>query len=63
MLYSFSDSGGQISLIDPGASTSRTRGTFRVAGTGSSWSHPVIIGGRMLLRYDTNLYCYDVKAR
>jgi outer membrane protein assembly factor BamB len=63
MLYSFSDSGGRISLVDPAADSPRARGTFKVAGMGSSWAHPVVIDGKMLLRYDSNLYCYDVKGR
>ena len=38
-------------------------GEFSVAGEGPSWAHPVVAGGRLYLRYDTNLYCFDVKAR
>ena len=34
-------------------------GTFDVEGSGPSWAHPVVIGGRLYLRYDTNLYCFD----
>jgi len=26
------------------------------------WAHPVVVGGRLYLRYDNNLYCFDVKA-
>lgn len=63
MLYVFSDSGGQISLVDPGAEGSRVKGSFAVEGTGRSWAHPVVVDGRLLLRYDTNLYCFDVKAK
>ena len=39
------------------------KGRVQVAGTGTSWAHPVVIGGRLYLRYDTNLYCYDVRAK
>jgi outer membrane protein assembly factor BamB len=63
MLYSFADSGGRISLVAPSAESANAVGTFEVAGQGSSWSHPVVIGGRLYLRYDTNLYCYNVRAR
>ena len=63
MLYVLSDSGGQVSLVDPAARDSKTKGTFAIEGTGRSWAHPVVINGRLLLRYDTHLYCYDVKAR
>ena len=38
-------------------------GTFSVRGSGPSWAHPVVVGGRLYLRYDDNLYCYDVKAQ
>lgn len=62
MLYVFSDSGGQMSLVDPAAESPKVKGSFTVEGIGRSWSHPVVIDGRMLLRYDTNLYCFDVKA-
>ena len=63
MLYVFSDSGGRISLVDPAAQGTKSKGTFTVEGTGKSWAHPVVIDGRLLLRYDTNLYCYDVTAQ
>jgi len=63
MLYVVSDSGGRISLLDPAAESPKAKGTFTIEGSGRSWSHPVVIGGRLLLRYDTNLYCYDVKAK
>jgi len=63
MLYVFADSGGRISLVDPADPDSKTKGSFEVEGSGQSWAHPVVIDGRLLLRYDTNLYCFDVKAR
>jgi hypothetical protein len=39
------------------------KGRLRVQGSGPSWAHPVVIGGRLYLRYDRNLYCFDVKAK
>lgn len=62
MLYVFSDSDGRISLVDPAAPDTKTKGSFAVEGEGRSWAHPVVVDGRLLLRYDTNLYCFDVKA-
>ena len=38
------------------------KGTFKVEGDGPSWAYPVVIGGRLYLRYDTNLYCFNVRA-
>jgi len=34
-----------------------------VAGEGESWAHPAVFGGRLYLRYDNTLYCFDVKAK
>jgi len=62
MLYSFADSDGRITLVAPSTENANAAGTFKVAGRGISWAHPVVIGGRLYVRYDTNLYCYDVKA-
>jgi hypothetical protein len=63
MLYSFADSDGRVTLVAPSADSASAVGTFKVAGQGISWAHPVVIGGRLYIRYDTNLYCYDVRAR
>jgi outer membrane protein assembly factor BamB len=64
LLYSQSDSGGKLSLVDPAAAEgSRVKGSLQVAGTGNSWAHPVVVNGRLYVRYDTNLYCFDVKAK
>ena len=63
MLYSQSDRGGRLSLIDPTAEGSRVKGSLQVVGSGNSWSHPVVINGHLYIRYDTNLYCYDVSAK
>ena len=38
------------------------KGKVKVKGGGPSWAHPVVIGGRLYLRDDTNLYCFDVKG-
>ena len=39
------------------------KGEFSVAGKDASWAHPVVAGGRLYLRYERNLYCFDVKAK
>ena len=28
-----------------------------------SWAHPVVCDGRLYLRHDDHLFCYDVKGR
>lgn len=32
-------------------------------GQGASWAHPVVIGGRLYVRYDQFLYVYDVRGK
>lgn len=62
MLYTFGESGGRIGLVECRPDSFVSRGEFRVQGNGPSWSHPVVIGGRLYLRYASNLYCYDIRA-
>jgi outer membrane protein assembly factor BamB len=31
-------------------------------GEGPSWAYPVVCGGRLYLRHDTHLFCYDVRS-
>jgi outer membrane protein assembly factor BamB len=63
MLYVFSDTGGKVFLVEPLDKGCKVAGSFRVEGKGKSWAYPTVAGGRLYLRYDTNLYCYDVKAK
>jgi outer membrane protein assembly factor BamB len=62
MLYVFADRGGHMSLVDPSASSNRVKGKFSVKGSGASWSHPVILDGKLYVRYDKYLYCFNVKS-
>jgi outer membrane protein assembly factor BamB len=63
MLYLFGERGGQVGLATCSPEKMEMKGRFKVAGSGPSWAHPVVIGGRLYIRYDKNLYCYDVKAK
>ena len=63
MLYLFGESRGKAGLATCSPDGFEMKGTFSVEGSGPSWAHPVVIGGRLYLRYDTHLYCFDVKAR
>lgn len=62
MLYLFSEKGGQAALATCSPGGLEIRGMVQVDGDGPSWAYPVIAGGRLYLRYDMNLYCFDVKA-
>ncbi|HEV3022402.1 MAG TPA: PQQ-binding-like beta-propeller repeat protein, partial [Pirellulales bacterium] len=62
MLYLFSEHKGTAGLAACSTEGLQLEGEFNVEGTGPSWAHPVVAGGRLYLRYDENLYCFDVKA-
>jgi len=63
MLYLFGESGGRAGLATCSPRGMEMKGTFRVDGSGPSWAYPVVVGGRLYLRYDTHLYCFNVKAK
>lgn len=63
MLYTFSEKGAVMGLVEANPEKFEMKGTFTVQGTNQSWAHPVVTGGRLYVRYADNLYCYDVKAR
>jgi len=63
MLYLYSEKDGKAGLATCSPKGLEMKGTFNVAGSQQSWAHPVVFGGRLYLRYDDNLYCYDVKAK
>jgi len=63
MLYLFSEKDGQAALATCSPEGLEIRGMVKVDGEGPSWAHPVVIGGRLYLRYDTNLYCFDVTGK
>ena len=62
MLYLFSENGGRAALATCSPEGLEIKGKVQVKGKGPSWAHPVVAGGRLYLRYDTNLYCFDVKG-
>ena len=61
MLYLFSENGGKAALANCSPEGLQLSGKVKVDGKGPSWAHPVVIGGRLYLRYDTHLYCFDVR--
>jgi outer membrane protein assembly factor BamB len=62
MLYLFSENAGRGGLATCSPNGLQMKGTLQVAGEHESWAHPVVIGGRLYIRYFTHLYCFDVKA-
>jgi len=63
MLYVFGERGGQAGLLTASPNGTEMKGSFSVKGRGTSWAHPVIAHGRLYLRYDDNLYCFDIEAK
>jgi outer membrane protein assembly factor BamB len=52
-----------MALIEANPAGYRLKGSFRIPnGATPSWSHPVVAGGRLYLRDQDRLLCYDVKA-
>lgn len=53
---------GEMALIEPGEDAYLERGRFRLVRERKSdvWTHPVILDGRLYLRYHDRLGCYDV---
>lgn len=57
-------SNGTMVLAVAGPEEYREVGSFKVPGSGDrpSWSHPVVLDGRLYIREQDKILCYDVKA-
>ena len=54
---------GLMVLVEAAADGYREHGSFMIPEVSKpSWPHPVIIGSRLYLREQDNLYCYDLTA-
>ncbi len=54
---------GLVALIDATPARYHLAGSFEQPSmSGPAWAHPVIVGGRMYLRHNDVLLCYDVKG-
>jgi len=54
---------GEVLLVEPTGSEFRVRGRFHIAPnrTRDAWAHPVLLDGRLYLRYHDELQCRDVR--
>jgi outer membrane protein assembly factor BamB len=53
-----------MALIEATPTGKRIAGTFKIPnGQRESWAHPVVSGGKLYLRNQDQLLCYDVKAQ
>jgi outer membrane protein assembly factor BamB len=62
-LYVFSER-GNAALVEATPEAYREKGSFSIpAGNFNTWTPPVIANGKLYLREQDNLYCYDIAAR
>jgi outer membrane protein assembly factor BamB len=55
---------GVMALVEATPKQYVLKGSFKIASRhGASWPHPVVAGGRLYLRDQDELHCYDVKKR
>lgn len=61
-LYCLGDD-GTMALVTPLSEGFKIAGRFRLVEkkVNDAWAHPVLLGGRLYLRYHDALHCYDVK--
>jgi outer membrane protein assembly factor BamB len=54
---------GDLVLVEASPEAFRVKGRFRpLTGAGPAWAHPVIHRGKLYLRHEDLLCCYDVRA-
>jgi outer membrane protein assembly factor BamB len=70
MFYCLSEDDGELVLIDASPEGWTEHGRFTLdpkttirSDRGKIWTHPVIAGGKLYLRDQDKLYCYDIEAR
>ena len=69
MLYCLSENDGMVTLVEATTSGYTPKGQFKLEPQsdqrhvkGKIWSHPLVIGGRLYLRDQELIHCYDVSA-
>ncbi|UCG46415.1 MAG: PQQ-binding-like beta-propeller repeat protein [Phycisphaerales bacterium] len=57
------DEQGKVGLLKPGEDGLEVMGRFRLVAdrVRDAWAHPVVLDGRLYLRYHETLWCYDIK--
>jgi len=62
-LYCLSEN-GVVGLVEASPTGYKEKGRFRIAqGNLPTWTHPVVVGGRLYLRDQDTIYAYDVRAK
>jgi len=57
--------GRTVGLVEATPDAYKEKGRFRLprGPRQRSWAHPVVVRGKLFIRHDDALYCYDVKAK
>jgi outer membrane protein assembly factor BamB len=61
MLYTLGEN-GRMGLVEATPTGFVSKGEFKLRPKNHAWANPVVSGGRLYLRLDATLYCYDVRA-
>jgi len=63
MLYCYNEGGG-VALVRATPQQHEIVGRFQIprGGSGPTWAHPVVCGGRLYLRHGDCLFAYDIKS-
>lgn len=58
------DERGNVALLKPTTRSLEIVGRFPLVAERirDAWAHPVLLDGRLYLRYHDSLWCYDVRA-
>ncbi|MEM0895643.1 MAG: PQQ-binding-like beta-propeller repeat protein [Verrucomicrobiota bacterium] len=69
MLYCLNEGDGTVTLVEANPRSFSKKGQFQLpksskirAEKGKIWSHPVVIGGKLYLRDQEYIFCYDVRG-
>ena len=56
---------GTVALLNPTPTAFEVAGRFQLvnARDGDAWAHPVLLDGRLYLRYHDTLWCYDLRGK
>lgn len=69
MLYCLEEASGTVALVEASPEGFKEASRFRLqpqseirSRRGKIWVHPVVVGGRLLLRDQEHIYCFDVRG-
>jgi len=55
---------GVVALIAADPTGFKLKGKFSTpAMPGEGWSHPVVLNGKLYIRHEDALFCYDIKGK